>query len=177
MSTATPNQARLQSSTQELCEVLERLQDHQEGLLVLLSEQEKALVEVLTEELDTLREREEQVLRRIIDEEKERMLITEEVGDLLDHDEPASIRVAEILPHLPGELASRLTECRDELRHVALRLSRQNALNRALIEHSVGHIQIFMSRLAFERQGGPQYDDTGTTPDAEGDSFLMDRRG
>ena len=177
MSTTTPNPARLRSSTQELCEILERIQDHQEGLLELLSEQENALVEVRTDELGGIREREEQILRSIIDEEKERMLITEEVGDLLDHDEPASIRVAEILPHLPEELASRLTECRDELRQVSLRLARQNNLNRALIEHSVGHIQIFMSRLAFERKGGPQYDQHGTTPEPEGDSFLMDRRG
>ncbi len=177
MSTVTPENLRLRVSAGELCDILSRIRQLHEELLELLGEQERALVEVRTEELGPIREREEALLRRIIEEEKDRLLVTEEVGDILDHEAPAAMKVAEILPHLPEELALRLTDGREKLRDIALRLARQNSLNRALIEHSIGHIQIFMTKLAQEEAGGPRYNRLGGPPAAEGDSFLMDRKG
>ena len=175
MSTISPDDIRLRVSTEELCEILGRIGALHEEMLEVLSSQEKALTELRMDELDEIREREEKLIRRIIEEEKERLLLTEELGDLLEHEEPASIRVAEIVPFLPEDLMYELTESRNKLRDAALKLARQNAVNRALIEHSVGHIQIFMTQLAAEEAGGPAYDCHGEASNG-GDSFLMDRR-
>lgn len=179
MGTVTPDNLRLRVSTDELCDVLQRIRALHEELLTLLGEQESALVEVRTDDLPGIREREEALLRRIIEEEKDRLLITEEVGDLLDHEVPSAIKVGEMLPHLPEDLAARLSDMRERLRDVAVRLARQNSLNRALIEHSIGHIQIFMSKLAQDGPGGAAYDKAGGAPHGGGgaDPFLMDRRG
>ncbi len=132
--------SRLRVSVEDLCDVLDRLRELHEQLLVILSEKEKALVEIRVDDIEILREREEEVLRLVIDEEKERLLVTEEVGDLIRHDHPASVRVIEIVPHLDDNLGERLSRKRDGLQEVAGRLAHQNSTNRALIEHSIDHI-------------------------------------
>lgn len=169
-------EARLRTTVEDLCDVLDRMRTLHERLLVLLSEKEQALVEVRLEQLEALRGREEELLRDVIAEEKERLLVTEEIGDLLDHDHPVTITVSEILPHLPDPLASGLTARRERLREVALTLARQNAVNRALIEHSVGHVQMFLSKLVHEQAGGPHYTRKGATPEDGGGTLFMDRR-
>lgn len=168
--------ARLRMSIEELCDILERLQGLHEEMLSTLIEKEVALTEVRMSELEDLRVREEELLRQVIEEEKERLLVTEEVGDLLDYEEPSRIRVSEMLPYLPEDLTIRLSDRREHLREVALDLARQNSVNRALIEHSIGHVQVFMSKLASQSAGGPQYDQRGTSADEGHGSFFMDRR-
>ena len=176
MTTASPREARLRVPVEDLCEVLERLRHLHERLLAVLTEKEQVLVEVRLDHIDGLREREEEILREVIDQEKERLLLTEELGDLLDHESPVNIRVGEILLNLSGDLAQQLSSRRESLREVAFRLAKQNSLNRALIEHSIDHIQLFLSRVAREEEGGARYDCTGTSHDSGGGPFLMDRR-
>lgn len=167
---------RLRMSVEELCEVLGRLEGLHERLLDLLVEKESALTEVRLDDLDELRGREETLIRELIDEEKERLLVTEEVGDLLDHGAPSRIRVSEIVPHLPEDLTERLSERRETLREVALCLSRQNSVNRALIEHSLGHVHVFLSKVMNEEIGAGQYDQRGATDDEGRSSLFMDRK-
>ncbi len=175
MSLSARESHRLQDSVDELCEILQRLRELHVDLLDVLMQKEAALVEVRVEELEEYRQREEELLRAVIEEEKERLLITEAVGDLLGHEQPVRITAEEILSHLPLELGKRFSEQRADLRAVAQRLGRQNAVNRALIEHSVGHIQLFLSKLANEEMGlgyGPKGSSGGNPPN----NFLMDRR-
>ncbi len=176
MATLKPDASRLRVSVEDLCENLARIRALHEELLEVLHQQTSALVEVRTAELPEIRDREEALLRRVIEEEKERLLITEEVGDLIHAESPVATRVAQILPHLPEDLAERLSGERERLCEVSIKLGRQNSVNRALIEHSVGHIQIFMSKLARAASAGPRYDRSGKESDG-GDAHLMDRRG
>ena len=167
---------RLRVSTEDLCEILDCLRQLHEQLLGILAEKEQAMAEVRVEEVGSLRDREEEILRDVVDQEKDRLLITEELGDLLGHEDPVSIRVAEILPHLDEELATRLSARRECLRDVAQRLGRQNSRNRVLIEHSVEHMQIFLSHVAAEAEFGSSYNRDGSSRDGDGGPFLMDRR-
>lgn len=168
---------RLKVTTEDLCEILDCLRQLHEQLLGVLAEKEQALVDVRVEEVESLRDREEEILRDVVDQEKDRLLVTEELGDLLGHEDPVSIRVSEILPHLGEELATRLSDRRESLRDVAFRLQRQNKRNRALIEHSVEHMQIFLSHVAAEAGDmGSSYDSDGSSNDGGGGPFLMDRR-
>ena len=167
---------RLRVTTEDLCEILDCLRQLHEQLLGILAEKEQALVDVRVDEVESLRDREEEILRDVVDQEKDRILVTEELGDLLGHEDPVSIRVADILPHLEDELATRLSARRECLRDVAHRLQRQNFRNRVLIEHRVEHMQIFLSRLAAEGELGAGYDRNGTSPDGGGGPFLMDRK-
>lgn len=165
-------------AAEELCDTLDRLRQLHEELLDLIVEKEEALVKVRIDELETICDREESLLRRIIEIEKERLLTTEEIGDLLDHHEPASITVDDIHDHLGQDTAELLQNRRNSLKSLALRLSRQNSVNRALIEHSVGHIHVFMSKLASQEMGDPRYDDSGGASGGGGSGpLLMDRMG
>ncbi len=179
MNLSARDKLQLHVSVEELCDGLDRLRELHEELLDVMIEKESALVEVRVEEMENGREREEQLLRRIIEAEKLRLLSTEAVGDLLCHQQPVSITAEEILPFVPEPLAVRFSHSRASLRTVAERLARQNSVNRALIEHSVGHIQLFLSKLACEELGGPGYDESGGSGGADPSSyssFLMDRR-
>lgn len=172
----SPKASRLELTVEELSDILERMRALHGNLLDLLLEKERALVEIRLDKLEEIRDREEELLRLVIDEEKERLLLTEEVGDLLDHERPALIRVAEILPHISEERAVRLSGERERLREIALKLARQNAVNRALIEHSVGHVHVFLSKLVSEELGIPRYDGSGAVASGDSGSMLMDRR-
>lgn len=172
---AAQKDARLRMSVEELCEVLGRIEGLHDRLLEALVEKESALTEVRLESLEELRPVEEELIRALIEEEKERLLVTEEVGDLLEHEVPSRIRVSEMLPHLPTDLSERLAERRRSLREVAVCLSRQNAVNRALIEHSIGHVHVFLSKVVHEQMGN-QYDQRGAATEEGRGSLFMDRR-
>ncbi|MEM7164924.1 MAG: flagellar protein FlgN [Planctomycetota bacterium] len=175
MKTQPSGDPRLRLSVEDLCNILERLRGLHEDLLTVLGEKEEALVEVHLDELEEIRDREERLIREVIEEEKERLLVTEELGDMLSHERPTEITVSEILPSVPGDLAAPLSDAREGLRDVALRLARQNSVNRALIEHSVGHVQVFVSKLV-AAENGSSYDRQGSTNEGGG-TLFMDRRG
>jgi flagellar biosynthesis/type III secretory pathway chaperone len=168
---------RLRVCGQDLCETLDRLRELHEELLEVLAAKEEALVSVQLGELSSARAEEETLLHRVVEEEKQRLLLTEEIGDLIDHADPPAVRVQEMLGHLPADLAERLAESRDLLRDAAARLGRQNRTNRALIEHSLGHIQVFLSRLVNEEMLGAGYGADGHGTAGDGGSMLLDRTG
>lgn len=180
MTNPETHRLRLKLAVEDLCSVLGRLHGHHQRLHDVLVDKESALIEVEMSRLDDCQNREEELLRELIEEEKDRLLVTEEIGDLLDHDEPASIRVAEILPHLDEPLADRLRGTREELRSTALDLARRNSVNRALIEHSLGHVQLFLSKLVNEELSDHGYGQLGKAPSQPAAKptrpFLMDRR-
>ncbi len=168
---------RLRVCGEDLCENLDRLRELHEQLLEVLAAKEEALVAVKLDELSSVREEEESLLHKVIDEEKQRLLLTEEIGDLIGHPTPAKVRVADIVAHLPGEISGRLSGSRDRLREVASQLGKQNRTNRALIEHSLGHIQVFLSRLVNEEMLGAGYASDGHEAGGDGGSRLLDRMG
>lgn len=176
MSRSESHRLRVKLAVEDLCGVLNRLHGHHRRLHDVLVEKHTALVGVEMAKLEECRHREEELLRQVIEEEKDRLLVTEEIGDLLDHDDPATIRVAEMLPHLDDPLAGRLRETRDDLRQTALELARRNAMNRALIEHSLGHVQLFMTRLVSEELAQQGYAEPGKAAPKSSRPFLMDRR-
>jgi len=173
----TRDPLRLRVCGQDLCETLERLRELHDELLEVLAAKEEALVAVRLDDLGAARAEEESLLHRVVEEEKQRLLITEEIGDLVGHDDPPAIRVQEMLEHLPEDLSSRLAVSRDLLRDAAGRLGRQNRTNRALIEHSLGHIQVFLSRLVNEEMLGAGYQADGHGTAGDGGSMLLDRTG
>ena len=174
---ADAKQLRLQSCGENLCETLDRLHLLHVDLLEVLARKEEALVAVEMDTLSNVRDQEEELLHSVVDQEKQRLLLTEEIGDLIGVARPSTIRVTEMLEHLPGEVSSRLDESRNRLRGVAQRLKDQNKKNRALIEHSLGHIQVFLSKLVNEEMMGAQYGSDGTEASGDGGSMLMDRTG
>ncbi len=172
-----PRELRLRIAVEDLCEILDRLQDRHQQLCRVLHDKEKALTEVALEDLDECRVAEEDLLKEVIDEEKERMLVTEEIGDLLDHDEPIAIRVSEMLPHLDDDLAEQLVARRQSICATAEKLQSQNRVNRALLEHSLGHVQVFLDQVVTEQLQNGTYNQLGNQAESAGGSFLMDRRG
>lgn len=174
---ASPRDLRLRVCGEDLCETLDRLHELQLKLLEVLAEKEEALVAVEMDKLSTVRDEEEDLLHRVVDEEKQRLLLTEEIGDLVGFPRPSSIRVADMLEHLPGEVSERLHDSRNRLRDSAIALGKQNRTNRTLIEHSLGHIQVFLSRLVNEEMMGSQYGADGHGASGDGGSILMDRTG
>ena len=174
---AEAQQLRLQSCGENLCETLDRLHLLHVDLLEVLARKEEALVSVEMDALNAVRNEEEELLHSVVDQEKQRLLLTEEIGDLIGVQRPSTIRVTEMLDHLPGAVSERLDESRNRLKGVAQRLKDQNKKNRALIEHSLGHIQVFLSKLVNEEMLGAQYGSDGHETTGDGGSMLMDRTG
>lgn len=172
-----PRELRLTIAVEDLCEILDRLQDRHQQLCRVLHDKEKALTDVALDELEDCRLAEEEIIKEVIDEEKERMLVTEEIGDLLDHDEPFTIRVSEMLPHLEDGLAGELRDRRERIKETAEKLQSQNRVNRALLEHSLGHVQVFLDEIVTEQLRNGTYNQLGNQAESTGGSFLMDRRG
>lgn len=187
---SNPDPLRLRICGEDLCDSFERLRELHELLGTVLTAKEEALGSVELKALATARDREEDLLHRVVEEEKQRLLITEEIGDLIGHAKPASIRVIEMLEHLPDEVSRRLRGTRDELRTAAGRVGEQNRDQRTLVEHSIGHIQVFLSRLVNQEILGPESetvelhleelstDDTTSGEQeagGEGSSIVMDR--
>lgn len=168
---------RLRVCGENLCETLDRLRELHEEILEVLAAKEEALVAVELEALAVAREEEESLLRGVVEEEKERLLLTEEIGDLIGHPEPVAVRVEEMLDHLPGDLRARLSDSRDGLREAAARLGRRNRADRALIEHSLGHIQVFLSRLVNEEMLGSGFGAKGHGTAGDGGPMPLDRAG
>ncbi|MEM7263364.1 MAG: flagellar protein FlgN [Planctomycetota bacterium] len=172
-----PKQLRLRIAVEDLCEILERQEERHQRLCGVLSEKEQALTTVGLDDLESVRASEESLLKEVIEEEKERLLVTEEIGDLLEHDEPGAIRVSEISPHLEADQASELSTRRECLRETAQKLKRQNRINRALIEHSLDHVKVFLDQIVTEQLRDGSYDQAGNPSASPDGSFLMDRRG
>ena len=76
MSSSPSDMTRVRLSTAELCDTLGRIRGLNEELLETLSDQEQALVDVETDSMVSIRKREEKLIVRIIEEEKERLLLT-----------------------------------------------------------------------------------------------------
>ena len=157
-----PDVMRLRACGESLCAILERLGELNERLFECLAAREEAFVAIEVETLRQVRDEEEALLHRVVDEEKQRLLLTEEIGDLLGHPAPSEIRVREMLSHLPPELSGRLSGSRDRLRQSARRLGRRNAEEPGLIEHTLGHIQVFLSHLVHEEMLGQAPVDDGS---------------
>ncbi len=177
MSSSAAYDPRLRVSVEDLCDILKKIKTVQEELLDTMVEKEKALVEVDLDQLEAVREVEEKLIRRVIEEERERLLVTEEVGDLLEFEHPSQITVNEMLEDLPEALGEQLDESRNNLRQISTNLARQNALNRSLVEHTVGHVQVFLSKLLSEELGTAPYNEKGKTGKDGSGPFLMDRKG
>jgi len=168
---------RLKVCGEDLCETFERLEALHAELLEVLVAKQDALISVESESLGSVREEEENILHQVVDEEKQRLILTEEIGDIIGHPAPSTIRVTEMLDHFAPPLSLRLEESRDRLRDVAVRLGEKNRTNHSLIEHSLGHIQVFLSRLVNEEMMGAQYGADGSETSGDGGSMLMDRTG
>ena len=63
---------RLRIAVEDLCEILDRLQDHHDRLCRVLHDKEKALISVELEELQSCRHVEEELLKEV--KEAQRML-------------------------------------------------------------------------------------------------------
>ncbi|MHC4934791.1 MAG: flagellar protein FlgN [Planctomycetota bacterium] len=168
---------RLRACGEDLCETLDRLHDLHRRLQNVLTAKEEALVAVEMDRLAEVQKQEEEILHSVVAEEKHRLVVTEEIGDLIGFPRPSSVRVSDMLEHMPGEVGSRLHDSRSRLREIARSLAERNRATRALIEHSLGHIQVFLSKLVNEEMLGVQYGADGTESSGDGSSILMDRTG
>ncbi len=138
-------QHELEPLAQTLIEVLYRHLDAHRELAETVEHKERILLSVDLDAIDAVVERERALINRIAALDAERIDATERIGELLEHDRPASMRVSAIVPYVTHETGLSLIEVRDDLRTAAARIEKVTLRNRTLASTTLDHIHVFLS--------------------------------
>ncbi len=141
-------QRNLEPLVETLIDVLYRHLDAHRELAEALEDKEHALLALELEKIDELLERERAIINRIAALELERTEATVAIGELIEHEEPAAMRLSAIVPYVSHEVGLSLIEVRDELRTTATRIEKVTQRNRTLVSTSLDHIHLFLSVLS-----------------------------
>ncbi|HAK93823.1 MAG TPA: hypothetical protein DCM87_02125 [Planctomycetes bacterium] len=145
MKNPTVEQHELEPLAQALIEVLYRHLDAHRELAEAVEDKERALRSLDLDAIDAVVERERALINRIAALDAERLVATSRIGELLEHDRPALMRVSAIVPYVTQETGLELIEVRDELRTAAGRIDNVVQRNRTLAGATLDHIHIFLS--------------------------------
>jgi len=138
-------QHEIEPLAQALIEILYRHLDAHRELAETIEDKERVLLALDLGAIDAVVERERALINRIDALDGERLHATVRIGELLEHDRPASMRVSAIVPYVTHETGLALIEVRDELRGAAARIERVTQRSRTLAGTMLDHIHVFLS--------------------------------
>lgn len=165
----------LEPMVETLIDVLYRHLDAHRELADALESKERALLTLELEAIDELLERERAIINRIAALEIERSDATMPIADMIEHDDPAAMRLSAIVPYVSHEVGLSLIEVRDELRTTAARIEKVTKRNRTLVSTSLDHIHLFLSVLSGSAAEPHTYSLHGETK-AKARPAVLDRR-
>lgn len=129
----------------ELSGIMDRLHQLHEELGQVLVDLDEARMQADYDAVAQHGNREYRILSRIIDEERQRLIIGEELGDALGLEVPSEWTLEDLIPHVADEVAQRFRYLRDELRQQSCELRAQNRLSEMLHGQVFEHVEVYLS--------------------------------
>lgn len=141
---------QIRDLAQEVSEILSRIdQLHEEQAQVLIDLDESAMAADYTA-LQEYREREGRLLARFVDEERQRLIVSEELGDVIGLEIPSLLAIDDVVALVPDALGVKLIALRDRIQQHAFALRAQNRISELLMPHAFDHVEVFLSPGAQE---------------------------
>ncbi|MGE4601971.1 MAG: hypothetical protein AAEJ65_03605 [Planctomycetota bacterium] len=142
-----PEHKRIQirDLARELSEILGRIDQLHEQQSQVLVDLDEAAMAADYSALAQYRQREGRLLSRIIDEERQRLIVSEELGDVIGLEIPSKLAIDDVVPLVPEALAVKLTALRDRIQKHGYALRAQNRLAELLVGHTFEHVEVFLS--------------------------------
>jgi hypothetical protein len=129
----------------ELSQIMSRItQLHEEQAQVLVDLDEAGMAADY-DSIDKSRDRDGRILNRLIDEERQRSIVGEELGEAIGLDNPESFCVADAIDFLPEPLAQQMTQLCQMIREQARGLRAQNRIGELLGMHAFDRVEVFLS--------------------------------
>ena len=151
----------------ELSEIMNRIRQlHEEQSQVLVDLDEAAMMA----DYDAIREyrkKDGKVLYRLIDEERQRSIVSDELAQVIGvvGDEP--FRIVDAIDEIPAEVAKSLTDLGMSIEDQAHGLRAQNRLGELLMFQSFDQVEVFLSPGAqhlVEQESNTSHDSEPPTP-------------
>lgn len=142
-----PEHKRIQirDLARELSEILSRIDQLHEQQSQLLVDLDEAAMAADYSALAEYRQREGRLLARIVDEERQRLIVSEELGDTIGLDIPAKLAIDDVVGLVPEALGMKLIALRDRIQNHGCALRAQNRLGELLVGHEFDHVEVFLS--------------------------------
>ncbi len=138
-----PNQS--EDLATELSQILSRIAALHEELAQVMIDIDETEMMADYEQLIRYRQLEGRLLYRLIDEERQRAIVSEELGVAIGVDNPASFSVVEASEFLPSELAQLLITLCESIELKARGLRAQTRLGELLGMQTFEHVEVFLS--------------------------------
>ena len=129
----------------DLSGIMDRLHQLHEELGQVMVDLDEARMQADYDAVAQHGNREYRILSRMIDEERQRLIIGEELGDTLGLAEPTEWTVEDLVPHIDEDLAAKFRQLRDGLRQQSYELRAQNRLSELLHGQIFEHVEVYLS--------------------------------
>ena len=145
LSEAEHKRIQIRDLARELSEILSRIDQLHEQQSQVLVDLDEAAMAADYSALTQYRHRDGRLLSRIVDEERQRLIISEELGDVIGLDLPAKLALDDVVELVPEALGMKLIALRDRIQTHAYALRAQNRLGELLVGHAFEHVEVFLS--------------------------------
>ncbi len=129
----------------ELSGIMDRLHQLHEELGQVMVDLDEARMQADYDAVAQHGNREYRILARLVDEERQRLIIGEELGDVLGLEIPSEWTVEDIAPHVDEEIAQRFRQLRDGIIQQSYELRAQNRLPELLHGQVFEHVEVYLS--------------------------------
>ncbi|HCW45626.1 MAG: hypothetical protein H8E43_06205 [Planctomycetia bacterium] len=129
----------------ELSGIMNRLHQLHEELSQIMVDLDESRMQADYETVALHGNKEYRVLSRIVDEERQRLIIGEELGDILGLEIPSQVTVEDVIPYVDDELAKKFRSLRDGIRRQSCELRAQNRLGEMLHGQVFEHVEVYLS--------------------------------
>lgn len=136
---------QIRDLAREVSEILNRISQLHEELAQALVDIDEAAMIADYDALKKYRQLEGRLLARLVDEERQRLIVSEELGDAIGLDIPSQLAIDDVVDLIPEALAVKLVALRDRIQDAACGLRAQNRLGELLTTHSFDHVEVFLS--------------------------------
>ena len=149
---------QIRNLAREVSEVLSRISQLHEQLSQVLVDLDEAAMAADYTALKKYRQLEGRLLSRLVDEERQRLIVSEELGDAIGLKIPSQIVIDDVVEMVPEALAVKLVALRDRIQGYAYALRAQNRLGELLTPHAFEHVEVFLSPGAQQLVGDEETD-------------------
>ena len=117
---------RARDLARELSEILSRIDQLHEQQSQVLVDLDEAAMAADYSALTQYRHRDGRLLSRIVDEERQRLIVSEELGDAIGLDIPAMLDIDDVVGLIPEALGMKLIALRDRIQNHGCALRRSH---------------------------------------------------
>lgn len=129
----------------ELTGIMDRLHQLHEELGQVMVDLDEARMQADYDAVAKHGNREYRLLARIVDEERQRLIIGEELGDVIGIEVPSEWSVEDLVPHIDEETAERFRYLRDSIIQQSYELRAQNRLPELLHGQIFEQVEVYLS--------------------------------